>query len=247
VHDMPDAVILCGGQGTRIRSVLGDCPKSMARIAGQPFLEILLNQVETAGWRRVVLCSGYGREALRRYFASHRSILETCFCEEETPLGTGGALLNALSLLRSDAVLVMNGDSYVSVDLAALYDRYRQLLTKLLMVIVPTDGRNDAGRVVIDSGYRITGFAEKTDPTDNCFYNAGVYLISRPLLETATLGRSISLERELIPQWIPMGIHAFIHNGPLLDIGTPERLATANAFFERQARIKCDCEVPKNV
>src|SRR5437764_9162328 len=91
----PDAVILCGGQGTRLRSVLGDGPKAMAQVGGRPFLEILLDQLETAGWRRVVLCTGYGSAALRRHFSSARSTLEICFSEEQAPLGTGGALRNA--------------------------------------------------------------------------------------------------------------------------------------------------------
>src|SRR5258708_35221596 len=105
MYNKPDAVILCGGQGSRIRSVLGDRPKSMAQVAGRPFLEILLDQLESSGWRRVVLCTGFGRAFLHQHFQSTRLALEICFSDEQAPLGTGGALRNALSSIKSDVAL----------------------------------------------------------------------------------------------------------------------------------------------
>lgn len=236
IDNKPDAVILCGGQGTRLRSVLGDGPKSLAEVGGRPFLEILLDQLKTAGWRRVVLCTGYGSAALQQHFNSTGPALEICFSEEQVPLGTGGALRNALPLLKTDMALVMNGDSYVSLHLADVHRHYLQRKTDVLMVVVPADTRTDAGAVAVDSLGRVTGFAEKTKAGGARFYNAGVYLIARPLLEAVPSGRPVSLEQELIPKWIERGMHAYIHQGRLLDIGTPERLADANSFFEQLPR-----------
>jgi len=138
--------------------------------------------------------------------------------------------------LKTDVALVMNGDSYVSLNLADVHRRYLQRKTDVLMVVVPADARTDAGAVAVDSLGRITGFAEKTKAAGARFYNAGVYLIARPLLETVPLGRPVSLEQELIPRWIEMGMHAYIHKGRLWDIGTPERLADASSFFEHLHR-----------
>lgn len=118
------AVILCGGQGTRLRPVIGDLPKCLARVAGRPFLSYILDHLVSQGVKKVVLCT---REEQFDYFSEfgpannwHYNGIDILFSFESTPLGTGGALRNALPLLDTDPVLVLNGDTYCGFDLSRL-------------------------------------------------------------------------------------------------------------------------------
>src|ERR1700753_566763 len=115
----PDAIVLCGGAGTRLRSVIGDSAKGMAEVGGRPFLELLLRQLRRHGFQRAILAVGYQKDAIRMFFGDRVDDLELVYSEESSPLGTGGALRNAADLIESEGVLVSNGDSYADVDLTA--------------------------------------------------------------------------------------------------------------------------------
>ncbi len=107
--DLPDAIVLCGGAGVRLRSVTEGAPKSMAGIAGRPFLELLLKQLRRHGFDRVILAVGYQRDMIRERFGQWAFGLEVAYSVESSPLGTGGALRNAAGLVTSEGALIMNG------------------------------------------------------------------------------------------------------------------------------------------
>src|SRR6185312_11301036 len=111
----PDVIILCGGAGTRLRSVT-EGPKAMASVAGRPFLELLLRQLRRWGFERVVLAVGYQHEAIRSHFGAKAVGLDLLYSSELIPLGTGGALRNAAELVASDPAIVLNGDSSTDAD-----------------------------------------------------------------------------------------------------------------------------------
>src|SRR5882762_2898218 len=113
-----DAIVLCGGAGLRLRSVTGDAPKSLASIGGRPFLDILLSQLRRHGFQHVILAVGYQRELIRSHFDNRAHDMSLEYSIESTPLGTGGALRNAVDFVQSDSVLIMNGDSYTDADLS---------------------------------------------------------------------------------------------------------------------------------
>src|SRR5271165_3697613 len=115
--EMPDVVILCGGAGSRLKSITGDTPKPMAAVAGRPFLELLFQQLRRFDFRRVILASGYQNAAIREYFGEEDRGLQLIHSCEPSPLGTGGALKYAENQVQSRVVLVVNGDSYTDVDL----------------------------------------------------------------------------------------------------------------------------------
>ena len=119
VTDFSDvtAVILAGGLGTRLRSVIADRPKVLAEVRGRPFLAYLLDQLIVAGSRSVVLCTGYCGEQILRTFGERYGPLRLSYSQERTPLGTAGALRAGLGQFGSDSVLALNGDSYCSLDL----------------------------------------------------------------------------------------------------------------------------------
>jgi mannose-1-phosphate guanylyltransferase len=226
---MTEAIILCGGAGLRLRSVTGNDPKSMARIAGGPFLGMLLTQLHRHGFKRVILAIGYAGTAIHSYFGERFGGMDVEYSNEWTPLGTGGALGNAIRLIKSSSCLVMNGDSYTDVDLLKFAIAHDESGVDISVVVVPVDERGDVGSILIGADNNIIQFAEKARPDLAAHLNAGIYILPAEILHGIPSGLPISLERELFPQWIQDGrrIRAFIHSGTCVDIGTPERYQAA--------------------
>src|SRR5215471_14492200 len=148
--------VLCGGQGTRLRSVVSDRPKSMALISGTPFLQLLLARLRSQGVDDVVLGTGYMAEKIERYFADGKQFaLRIRYSREHEPLGTGGALKLAESLI-SDPVLVLNGDSYVEWNLVPVLELFRAKDADLVLVLHEIADVTRYGSVVLDHEGRIT-------------------------------------------------------------------------------------------
>ena len=147
---VPDVVILCGGAGVRLKSITGDSPKPMATIAGRPFLELLLGQLERYGFSRVILSAGYKHQVIREHFGEQAFGLELVYSVEESPLGTGGALAQAADDITTDVALIMNGDSYAAVDLSRLVEAHRKDDATDGTVVVMAETRSDAGSVLLD-------------------------------------------------------------------------------------------------
>jgi len=229
MRSAPDAILLCGGAGLRLRSVIGNAPKGMAVVAGRPFLELLLLQLRRHGFERAILAVGYQNDVIRSYFGDRAFGLDLTYSAEESPLGTGGALRNAAELVKSESVLVMNGDSHTDVDFKALLDSHREARADASVVVVPADGRGDGGSVRVDNSGRLVRFDEKQGGADSSYLNAGIYVLSRDLLSVIPSGVSVSLEQELFPRWLVerRDIRAFVHQGKCIDIGTPERYEVA--------------------
>jgi NDP-sugar pyrophosphorylase family protein len=229
MHNDTDAVLLCGGAGLRLRSVLGNAPKGLADVAGRPFLELLLRQLRRHGFERVILAVGYQKDMIYSHFGEQACGLAVAYSIESSPLGTGGALRNAADLIESENVLIMNGDSYTAVDLGEFVVNHDEASADLSVVVVPADGRGDCGSILIDGSGKLTSFAEKQDAFRAPYVNAGIYTTSRQVLYEITSGLEVSLERELLPQWLRQGkyIKGFVCLARCIDIGTPERYRSA--------------------
>lgn len=229
MHDAPDAIILCGGAGLRLRTVIGNGPKGMAHVAGRPFLELLLQQLHRYGFSRAVLAVGYKRELIHSHFGERACGLDLAYAVESCPLGTGGALRNAVELVHSEDVLVMNGDSYTDVCLSELAASHREARADASLVVVPGDGRGDCGCVLVDDKDNVTSFEEKPAAFREAYVNAGIYMMSLEMLYETPLGTRTSLEQELLPEWLRRHkrIGAFICSSRCIDIGTPERYSSA--------------------
>lgn len=231
--DIPDAVILCGGAGTRLRTVTGDGPKAMAAVNGRPFLELLLKQLRRFGFKRVILAVGYRQDVIRDHFGDSAMGLKIAYSPEGTPLGTGGAMRNAAHLVQSDAALIMNGDSYTDADLAEVVADYRVAKADVSMVVSPPDGRGDAGSVYVGPAGYVQKFAEKQGFSEEACINAGIYVVSRELLRSIPSGAMVSLENELFPRWLGEGsrLKAFVGAHRCVDIGTPDRYQSAQQIL----------------
>jgi NDP-sugar pyrophosphorylase family protein len=227
-----DVAVLAGGLGTRIRGVLGDTPKVMAPIALQgtsrPFLDIMLDWLARQGTRRVLLCLGHLADRVREHIARHpRSDLTVDSVVEPQPLGTAGAIRFARDRLASDPIMVINGDTFVDADLAAMLaeHRARHAAATMLCVRVPDAGRY--GRVEIAADGTIARFVEKDPAAGPGTINAGIYLLGRALVDRLAQGDASSIERDVLEKLPPHTIRAVVTSGRFIDIGTPESLGAA--------------------
>ncbi len=229
--DKTDVVILCGGFGTRLRSVLGDRPKPMALIHEKPFLEILVNHVAGFGFRRFIFCVHHMAENIQKHFEKFDG-LETIFSKEETPLGTAGALRLCEPLIKSSTVLILNGDSFCSVDLNQLLVFHTESQRAASLVLTKDPTRRDGGFIRFGENGRILAFHEKKNVTDAPYINAGIYAFTREVIHSIPEGRPCSLENEIFPSLIPEGLYGYVTEQSLDDIGTPERLENFKLGFQ---------------
>ena len=229
------ALILVGGLGTRLRSVIGaELPKPMVDIDGRPFLEYLLLQLRRQGYSDVCLLVGHGGGVIRDHFGNgERLDLRLEYSEEATPLGTAGSLRHALGRVTGSRVLVMNGDSFLDASLTALMARHEVaheadgVVATLALVHLEDAARY--GTVELDERGAIVSFREK-DPTAAVgLVSAGVYVVERSLIEGIPAGRPVSLELEVWPDYLDGRLRSFSTSGAFTDIGVPETLAAMRA------------------
>ena len=228
------AVLLVGGLGTRLRSVLPSMPKSLARLGDMPFLELLILQLRSQGFRRVVMCTGHLAEQVEKEFGDGRKRdLRIEYSYESQPLGTAGALKHAGRLLEdADKFLAMNGDSFLKFDFQDFLAFQRQYagIASLAVRRVPDASRY--GSVQVDSQHRVVAFVEKNNSGAAGLVNGGVYLFNRSALAHFPEGPA-SLEREVFPKLLKYGVYAAEQDGMFIDIGTPADYARAQELCDR--------------
>jgi len=224
-----DVLILCGGLGSRLSSFIPDRPKGLAPVGGKPFLDILVDDLLQQGFQRVIFCVGHLKEQIIERYQSRKDA-EFLFSQEVTPLGTGGAIQNALPLIRSDLVLIINGDSICPVNFAEFHQFHLEQLAMASLVLAMPEGRHDGGAVCLDASKQIQTFTEKSKSTvGERFINAGIYLIQRNAIELQALALPFSLEYDVLPELVrTKSCFGFVVKSRLVDIGTPERYLRAN-------------------
>ncbi len=223
---MSPCLILCGGLGTRLQSVMQGRQKVMADIDERPFLEILVGYLAAQGFRRFIFCAGFGADAVEEHFARNRPKGVTIMVSrEEAPLGTAGAVKNAEGLISSDRFFVVNGDSFCPFSCSEMHDSHLARGAAASIALVSAEPTSDGGFVQLDEGSRIVGFREKSHAGSFSYLNAGTYLLERTILGRIPVGRKYSFETELFPELREEKLFGFDTRSRLYDIGTPERLA----------------------
>lgn len=215
------AVVLCGGLGTRLRSVVSDRQKTMARVGEKPFLEILVDWAASHGVKRFILCTGYKGDEVEEFFRSKRRDLDIVFSPEAAPLGTGGAVKNGLALLGDRPALILNGDSFCPLDLTAFHDFHRKSAGAASLAAVEPGNRRDGGFLELGPDGRVLSFDEREYRPGRAL-NAGVYLLEPAALASIPSGPS-SLEKDVLPRLLDRRVFASVVSAPLFDIGTPDR------------------------
>ncbi len=222
-----EAIILAGGLGTRLRSVVSNIPKCMAPIGRRPFLSILLDQLsESHIITKVILSVGYLREVVIDWIEANSSKypFKIDLAIEDTPLGTGGGIRLALEMCHEDNVLVLNGDTYFGInteDLLKVND------ASIVVALKRMSNFDRYGKVECNSKGIITGFCEKKHCSEGLI-NGGVYLINRLKLDLTSYPSVFSFEKDILQPMAGNGsLHGVIQEGYFIDIGIPDDYATA--------------------
>jgi len=221
------AVILAGGLGIRLRTVVADRPKVLAQVQGRPFLSFLLDQLVESGIGHAVLCTGYLGEQVPIVFGKSYRGLRLAYSRESAPLGTAGALRKAAPLLDSATLLVMNGDSYCDADLGAFWRWHVAQRSDATILLRRMQDTRRFGCVRVDARGRVKGFEEKNGTASPGWVNGGIYLLSRARIGSIPSDRAVSLERDVFPAWVQDGLCGFRSRGDVLDIGTPVSYAAS--------------------
>jgi len=227
-------VILAGGLGARLCSVVSDRPKVLAKIGNRPFLTFLLDQLVIAKAKDVVLCTGYMANKIHKALGEQYRSLRLIHSREPEPLGTGGALRLAMPHINSDPVLIMNGDSFVNIDLTVYIDWFFKKNRKASLLLVNAPNTERYGKVIVAKDGLLSAFEEKVLNSGPGWINAGVYIMKKSLVESIPAGNSFSLEREFVPGLIGKGLYGFFANEKFIDIGTPESYRQAEKFFREK-------------
>lgn len=220
-----EAIILAGGLGVRLAARVSGVPKAMAPVGGRPFLEILLKHLERCGTTRVLVSVGYLHSIIETHFGDHfggaPGGMRLEYVVEESPLGTGGAIRRALTLASEDAVLVVNGDTFLDADFAEMLRFHRSEGVAMTMAVTRREDVARYGGVVIE-GRRVVGFEEK-GRSGAGWINAGAYALNRNFEWPAELPERFSFEKALLgPKVAEIAPAAYEVTGYFLDIGVPE-------------------------
>ena len=218
---MVKSVILAGGEGIRLRNVIKDVPKPMATVAGKPFLEYLILQLKKYNIRDVVISIGYKGDAIKSYFGNgEKWDMNISYSLEDEPLGTGGALKKAINMVDDEQFIVMNGDSYLDIDLTEFLDFHIEKHADTTLSLAHSSDTSRYGRVEINKEGKVHRFIEK-GVSGYGYINGGIYLFQQDIVDIIPDG-NISLEDMILPIIIEKGLFGMTVNGFFIDIGIPE-------------------------
>jgi mannose-1-phosphate guanylyltransferase len=223
-----EAIILVGGQGTRLRPLTVSTPKPLLPSAGVPFLAHLLSKAATSGITRVILATSYRAEMFAEVLGDGSAFgLELDYVHEEIPLGTGGGIRNAAGMLRSgpeDAVVVLNSDILSGHDLRAQLELHSKADAAVTLQLVEVPDPARFGCVPTDPGGRVTAFLEKAPEPVTSQINAGCYVFRRRIIDQIPAAEVLSVERQTFPSLIAAGeiVMGYLETTYWLDVGTPE-------------------------
>lgn len=226
------AIVLVGGEGTRLRPLTYGTPKPMVPIMNVPFLARTMERLYEAGIRDVILPAGYMPQAIVDYFGDGSRLgMKITYVIEETPLGTAGAIKNVEQHVTG-RFFVLNGDVLTSLDLEAMLAFHEQHCGIGTLHLIPVDDPSAFGCVVHDRNGLVSAFVEKPprDEAPTNEINAGTYLLEPEILASIPSGRPVSIERETFPQAIAAGqrLYAYTTQDYWIDLGRPEHYLTAH-------------------
>ena len=213
-----EAIVLAGGLGTRLRSVVSDLPKPMAPIGDKPFLEYILKYLQKNGIKRAVLSVGYKWETIKEYFGDKFENIELIYSVEDEPLGTGGAIKKAITQVKNEKVYIINGDTFFNVDLQSLE---LQNDSKLILSLKQMNEFDRYGCVESDDNNFVTAFTEKGYKKSGNI-NGGIYLASIDIFDNYDLNEKFSFEEFMQDNFQKLKASVKVFDNYFIDIGIPE-------------------------
>jgi mannose-1-phosphate guanylyltransferase len=219
------AVILAGGEGTRLRPLTSTVPKPVVPLVDRPFIAFMLDWLRGHGVDDVVMSCGHLAAGVRNVLGDGSAYgLRLRYVEEPQPLGTGGAVKFAESLL-DERFLMLNGDVLTDLDVSAQIALHDMRSARATLALTPVEDPSAYGLVRTLGDGQVTGFVEKPAPAqiDTPNISAGIYVLERSVLELLEPDQPASIERDVFPRLVGDGLYAYVGDGYWLDIGTPER------------------------
>lgn len=217
------AILLAGGLGTRLQSVVSDRPKPMALIGGKPFMEYVVHELSRHGIRDIIFAVGYKGSMVEEYFGDGSDFgVTVSYAYEETLLGTAGAIKNAARYKTEDKIFVLNADTFYQIDYTRLLRLVEEKGLEMGLVLREVTDVSRYGQATLSDGL-LTGFDEKVAQARPGTINGGIYVLSGALIEEIPEGK-VSLEHDMIPKWLKEGrrLGGIVNDGYFIDIGIPE-------------------------
>jgi mannose-1-phosphate guanylyltransferase len=222
------AVVLVGGEGTRMRPLTETIPKPLIPLVDRPFLDHVFDHLARYGAHEVILSSPYLEEAFSAFIDARRGDPRITWITEPTALGTGGAIANAARSLQG-TFLALNGDILTDLDLSALAAFHEGRNASATIALTVVEDARPFGLVDLDAEGRVQAFREKPADPVRGMVNAGTYMLEAEALRDVPADRPVSIEREIFPALIASGVpvFGFVSEAYWIDLGTPEKYLQA--------------------
>lgn len=227
-----ECVVLAGGLGTRLQSVIGLYPKCMAPVNGNPFLHYIFSYLQTQGCTRIILSLGFKHEVITDWLKTEQWAFAIDYVIEETPLGTGGGISLALTKATAEDVVVLNGDTMFRVDMQAMLAYHASKNAATTLALKPMQEFERYGVVRTDEHGCITAFEEKKYYAEGLI-NGGVYIVNKAALATKHLPEKYSFEKDYFEAFVHEGnMYGFVSDAYFIDIGIPADYEKAQEDFK---------------
>lgn len=228
---MKECIILAGGLGTRLQTVVNDRPKCMAEIAGKPFLKYLFDYLNKEGFTHIVLALGFKADFVIDWLNNNEWAFSISYVIEEEPLGTGGAIKYASSKIVNSDFFVFNGDTFFKVDTDRLCDYHANNQSEITLALKPMSDFDRYGSVEINNDGRIVRFNEKQYQSHGLI-NGGVYLINKKVFDDWVMPSKFSFEKDILEAKLnEVNIYGCVQDNYFIDIGIPSDYEKANTDF----------------
>lgn len=230
---LKEAIILAGGFGTRLQTVVSDVPKPMAPVNNEPFLNFVFDYLKHYHIEHVVLSTGYLADKISEYYKKEYQGIKISYTKEESPLGTGGGIRLAMEKCHTKHVLVLNGDSFFDVNLNQYFNQHTTFHSDCSLALRKVDNAARYGTIKLENGF-VKAFKEKDSVEKEGLINGGVYIINRELFlnKTETV-KPFSIEKDFFESRInELNLMGFEYEGYFIDIGVPEDYKKAQDDFK---------------
>lgn len=232
---LKSAIILAGGFGTRLQSLVSDLPKPLAPVNHRPFLDYLLDYLSYFGLQRVCLSTGYLSEKISSRYGHAYKGMALFYKMEAQPMGTGGGIRQSMEEMNDEDLFVLNGDSFFDIDLLHFHDLHRKEKAQMSLALRQVENASRYGSIQLGQNNRITAFLEKKEDQQPGLINGGVYILNRKLfLENSPVQKAFSIEKDFFEkQCGQLMIRGFPFDSYFIDIGIPEDYLKAQNDFKQ--------------